>query len=68
MDSKSNNMYLTICQMYRINSDNSSFIDKALFSEQLSKKISLLDKQLQLLLHGDNYNAIKMYFPIINTN
>ena len=32
--------------------DNSSFIDKALFSEQLSKKISLLDKQLQLL-HGD---------------
>ena len=35
---------------------NSSFIDKALFSEQLSKKISLLDKQLQLL-HGDNYNA-----------
>ena len=36
--------------------DNSSFIDKALFSEQLSKKISLLDKQLQLL-HGDNYNA-----------
>jgi len=36
--------------------DNSSFIDKALFSEQLSKKISLLEKQLQLL-HGDNYNA-----------
>ena len=36
--------------------DNSSFIDKASFSEQLSKKISLLDKQLQLL-HGDNYNA-----------
>ena len=36
--------------------DNSNFIDKALFSEQLSKKISLLDKQLQLL-HGDNYNA-----------
>ena len=36
--------------------DNSSFIDKAIFSEQLSKKISLLDKQLQLL-HGDNYNA-----------
>ena len=36
--------------------DNSSFIDKALFSEQLSKKISLLNKQLQLL-HGDNYNA-----------
>ena len=36
--------------------DNTSFIDKALFSEQLSKKISLLDKQLQLL-HGDNYNA-----------
>jgi len=36
--------------------DNSSFIDKALFSEQLSKKISLLDKQLQLL-HGDNYNV-----------
>ena len=36
--------------------DNSIFIDKALFSEQLSKKISLLDKQLQLL-HGDNYNA-----------
>ena len=36
--------------------DNSSFIDKDLFSEQLSKKISLLDKQLQLL-HGDNYNA-----------
>ena len=35
---------------------NSSFIDKELFSEQLSKKISLLDKQLQLL-HGDNYNA-----------
>jgi indoleamine 2,3-dioxygenase len=36
--------------------DDSSFIDKELFSEQLSKKISLLDKQLQLL-HGDNYNA-----------
>ena len=36
--------------------DNSSFIDKDLFSEQLSKKISLLDKQLQLL-HGDNYNV-----------
>ena len=36
--------------------DNSSFIDKAIFSEQLSKKISLLDKQLQLL-HGDNYNV-----------
>ena len=36
--------------------DNSSFIDKALFSEQLSKKISLLEKQLHLL-HGDNYNA-----------
>jgi len=36
--------------------DNSSFIDKELFSEQLSKKISLLDKQLQLL-HGDNYNV-----------
>ena len=36
--------------------DNSRFIDKAIFSEQLSKKISLLDKQLQLL-HGDNYNA-----------
>ena len=36
--------------------DNSSFIDKALFSEQLSKKITLLEKQLQLL-HGDNYNA-----------
>ena len=36
--------------------DNSSFIDKELFSEQLSKKISLLHKQLQLL-HGDNYNA-----------
>ena len=36
--------------------DNSSFIDKALFSEQLSKKISLLDKQLQLL-HGNSYNA-----------
>jgi indoleamine 2,3-dioxygenase len=35
--------------------DDSSFIDKELFSEQLSKKISLLDKQLQLL-HGDNYN------------
>ena len=36
--------------------DNSSFIDKALFSEQLSKKITLLEKQLQLL-HRDNYNA-----------
>ena len=36
--------------------DNSRFIDKAIFSEQLSKKISLLDKQLQLL-HGDNYNV-----------
>ena len=36
--------------------DNSSFIDKALFSEQLSKKITLLEKQLQLL-HGDKYNA-----------
>ena len=36
--------------------DNSSFLDKALFTQQLSKKISLLKKQLQLL-HGDNYNA-----------
>ena len=36
--------------------DNSSFLDKALFTQQLSKKISLLEKQLQLL-HGDNYNA-----------
>ena len=36
--------------------DNSSFLDKALFTKQLSKKISLLEKQLQLL-HGDNYNA-----------
>ena len=36
--------------------DNSSFLDKALFKQQLSKKISLLEKQLQLL-HGDNYNA-----------
>ena len=36
--------------------DNSSFLDKDLFKQQLSKKISLLDKQLQLL-HGDNYNA-----------
>ena len=36
--------------------DNSSIIDKALFTQQLSKKISLLEKQLQLL-HGDNYNA-----------
>jgi len=36
--------------------DNSSFLDKALFSEQLSKKITLLERQLQLL-HGDNYNA-----------
>ena len=36
--------------------DNSSFLDKALFTQQLSKKISLLEKQLQLL-HGENYNA-----------
>ena len=36
--------------------DNSSFIDKALFSEQLSRKITLLEKQLKLL-HGENYNA-----------
>ena len=36
--------------------DNSSFLDKAFFTQQLSKKISLLEKQLQLL-HGDNYNA-----------
>ena len=36
--------------------DNSNFLDKALFTQQLSKKISLLEKQLQLL-HGDNYNA-----------
>jgi len=36
--------------------DNASFLDKALFTQQLSKKISLLEKQLQLL-HGDNYNA-----------
>ena len=36
--------------------DNSIFLDKALFTQQLSKKISLLEKQLQLL-HGDNYNA-----------
>ncbi len=36
--------------------DNSSFLDKGLFAQQLSKKISLLEKQLQLL-HGDNYNA-----------
>ena len=36
--------------------DNSSFLDKASFTQQLSKKISLLEKQLQLL-HGDNYNA-----------
>jgi hypothetical protein len=36
--------------------DNSSFLDKELFTQQLSKKISLLEKQLQLL-HGDNYNA-----------
>ena len=36
--------------------DNSSFLDKALFTQQLSKKISLLEKQLQLL-NGDNYNA-----------
>ena len=36
--------------------DNSSFLDKDLFSQQLSKKITLLDKQLQLL-HGNSYNA-----------
>ena len=36
--------------------DNSSFIDKTSFEEQLSKKVTLLDKQLQLL-HVDNYNA-----------
>ena len=36
--------------------DNSSFIDKALFSEQLSKKKNLLEKQLKLL-RGENYNA-----------
>ena len=36
--------------------DNSSFIDKTSFEKQLSKKVTLLDKQLQLL-HGDNYNV-----------
>ena len=36
--------------------DNSSFIDKTSFEKQLSKKATLLDKQLQLL-HRDNYNA-----------
>ena len=36
--------------------DNSRFIDKALFSEQLLKKKNLLEKQLKLL-HGENYNA-----------
>ena len=36
--------------------NNSSFIDKTSFEKQLSKKVTLLDKQLQLL-HGDNYNA-----------
>ena len=36
--------------------DDSNFIDKALFSQHLSKKITLLEKQLQLL-HGNNYNA-----------
>ena len=36
--------------------DNSSFLDKTLFTQQLSKKITLLDKQLQLL-HDDKYNA-----------
>jgi hypothetical protein len=36
--------------------NNSSFLDKDLFSQQLSKKITLLDKQLQLL-HGNSYNA-----------
>ena len=40
--------------------DNSSFLDKALFTQQLSKKISLLEKQLQLL-HGDNYNAVDVF-------
>ena len=36
--------------------NNSNFIDKTSFEKQLSKKVTLLDKQLQLL-HGDNYNA-----------
>ena len=36
--------------------NNSSFLNKDLFSQQLSKKITLLDKQLQLL-HGNSYNA-----------
>ena len=36
--------------------NNSSFLDKDLFSQQHSKKITLLDKQLQLL-HGNSYNA-----------
>ena len=36
--------------------DNSSFIDKTSFEKQLTKKATLLDKQLQLL-HRDNYNA-----------
>jgi len=36
--------------------NNSSFIDKTSFEKQLSKKVTLLDKQLQLL-HGDNYNV-----------
>ena len=36
--------------------NNSRFIDKTSFEKQLSKKVTLLDKQLQLL-HGDNYNA-----------
>ena len=40
--------------------DNSSFIDKALFSEQLSKKRTLLEKQLKLL-HGENYNAVDVF-------
>ena len=33
-----------------------AWCDKTSFEKQLSKKVTLLDKQLQLL-HGDKYNA-----------
>lgn len=41
-------------------SDDSEFIDKKNFSDQLNKKSILLDKQLKLL-HGDNYNADEVF-------
>jgi len=41
-------------------SDDSEFIDKKNFSDQLNKKSILLDKQLKLL-HDDNYNADEVF-------